>query len=161
MATTLGTNVLDKLLKTIDNLRSKLHAQYGTRPYRVYSVVRTYNDNNRQDGYFTEVSTELTPPPQVDFVSDKFEMLGSGKNSNDKILVSRISLTFSKDQLLPSGLLRNQKHYILLVDNHGENMPNRYFHITGMPTMDRDKTLGWYMYCQEIQDKSWSLNGVQ
>lgn len=158
MATILGDNVLDDLLDVVDDLRGDLHDNFGTREYRVQAIIRTYT-GNRQDGYYAEVTTELSPPPKIDFIRDEFEMNGAGKLSKDQIRITQLSLNFSKDQLLPVVGMQNVKVYFRLIDNHGENMPDRIFHLKGLPSIDRKKTVGWICYAIEIQDKDWNING--
>jgi hypothetical protein len=161
MATVLQNNILDDLLPVVDDLRSDAKSNFGTVSRRVYIVTRTYQ-GTRQDGYFSETQIELTPPPDIKHMPDnEFVMNGSGKFSKGDVLLMRISLQFSEDQLLPRNPPPNQKNYVRMVDAHGENALDRLYHIKDKPIMDRHNTIGWIMHCTEIQDRNWNINGVK
>lgn len=161
MATIKGSNVLDNcLLDIADCIRGCVNETFGTREYRVYSVVRTYT-MDRQDGYYSDNILELLPAPKVEFLSPNgFEMIGTGKTTKGSIKITELSLLYSEDQILPQNLDNNQKHFIKLVDRHGENARERYFHISNVPVMDRHKTIGWIFYATEIGLNDYTLNGI-
>jgi hypothetical protein len=149
VSSTLGTNLIDRLVPLVDTIRGKLNPAMGLRQWTVTVVRRTWPSGKRGDvsaGPAILSELELLPQPKVRFDPEKgvaYQMRGAGREEEGPILLSEISLTYSEEQLVPKGLLPGEEFFYRLTDAQGQNVPARQYVPMGPPLPDREKDIGW------------------
>lgn len=145
-----GTAVLDQdvlvdslVADVIDGLRDDLHPQFGVRPYRVYTVKRTWSGEVPGDGDATDVTTELTPQPLV--LPEKLEHRRepAGLDEAEAVWLREVSLSYTEDEITGGTLARNVEWLIKVAEAYGQGTRTRWFVIDQPPTPDRTKDMGW------------------
>lgn len=141
---TLGASLVDDLVADIDELRGELHADFGVRPFRVYTVLRSWTGEQEGEGSHFDVISEITPQPRVGFWDGyKFALTPLGTHEDGEVQISEVSLTYTYDELSGGTLGLNQQWFYVLVDAHGQGCPDRYLRINRPPFPDREKNIGW------------------
>lgn len=147
MPSTLGSNIIDILVPTLDTIRSAVHGAIGDRQYRVYLCTRTWSGSQRAQGTPTIVATEIVPAPAVEFKNGphgvSYNLQPQGKSDDGFIELKEVSLAYSEDQLCPKALAPNVEYYYRIVDGQGQNIRTRYGVPDGPPAPDREKDIGW------------------
>jgi len=90
------------LADVVDDVR-QIHADLGTRPWRVRVVKIRWSGRRRGDGDFSVTSVlELSPLPFVEGLAAKLKALAAGLNPEGDYVISEISLRYTKEQLHPT-----------------------------------------------------------
>jgi hypothetical protein len=139
---TIGTNLVDSLLGTVDDLRGSLNTDMGTRQWRVYVVRRVWSGERRGEGTSSDTLTELTPQPLVGPNDLFYTSSAAGLEEDGNVTLSEVSLTYTEDELNPSAAA-NEDVFYLLRDAHGQSIADRYFTVSEPPKPDRVNTIGW------------------
>lgn len=146
---TLGSNLVDSLLGTVDDLRGSLNTDMGTRQWRIYVVRRVWSGPRVSEGTYTDTLTELTPQPLVSS-DDRFRQSSpAGLEEDGAVTLSEVSLTYTEDELKPSPAA-NEEILYLLRDAHGQSIADRYFVLAEPPKPDRVNTIGWIMRLRQV-----------
>lgn len=155
MPSTLDSSLVDKLLSTVDALRSSLLPKFGVRQYRVKIVRRTWSGAEIGDGSFVDVEIVMDPPPKVDVGPPpgwKFDLRPQGREEDGMIKLSEISLSqYAEDDLTGGTLGSTVQFFWLLKDAHGQGVHSRAYVPAAPPTADREKTLGWVVYLRRAE----------
>lgn len=149
---TLGANLLDRLTPTVDRLRGTLNGQFGTRAFRCFTVLRTWNGEIEGDGPYEDVVAEIAPAPRVRDWSDRYHwvMTPMGTHEDGLIEVSEISLTYTYDELNPTVIDKNQQFFYVLREAHGNGSAPRVLRMSRPPFPDREKTIGWVVKLMDM-----------
>lgn len=147
---TLDPDILvDDLVETVDELRQDLADGLGTRMFRVYTVVRTWEGSRVGEGEYTDTEVEILPPPFVAQWFEEAKMLHyeqelCGINEAGYIELREVSLSYTYEDLLAHAPAEeNVQHLIKLTERHGQGQPVRYFVHSKPPMPDRDRRMGW------------------
>lgn len=152
----LGANLVDSLVPSvIDALRDGLHPAMGVRPFRVYTVLRTWSGEAIGDGVSSDVEAEITPQPRV-LAWDKngsleFNLERCGLDDSGSITLTEVSLTYTYAELTGGSLAANQQFMIRVGEAHGQLNPSRYFVHTKPPYPDREQDMGWKLWLRVVQ----------
>jgi hypothetical protein len=143
----LGSNLVDDLVPTVDALRSELHDAFGVRQYRVYTVLRTWSSGITGDGVASDVETEITPKPLVEFYPPglTYEMDQCGITEAGRVKVREISLQYAEAELVGPTLVNGQEWFIKIADAQGQAIQDRYWVLSRVPAPDRIEDIGWVM----------------
>jgi hypothetical protein len=137
-------NLIDSLVGVIDDLRGDLNAAFGTRPFRCFTVMRSWTGQEQGEGDYSDVVNELIPAPRVRFWDGyKWVMTPLGTHEDGTIRIDEVSLTYTYDDLSPQGLRLNQQFFYVLAEANGQGQANRYLKQSKPPFVDREKTIGW------------------
>lgn len=150
----LDENVLvDSLVPdVIDGLRDELNPEFGIRSYKVYRVIRTWSGTQPGDGTPTDVAGELRPQPRVKFWDGfRFQEDPSGLNSNGRVQLTEVSLSYSESDLTGNPLSLNQELLIAIGDGNGQGSTIGLFTHNQPPFVDREKDLGWVVNLIRVQ----------
>ena len=149
----MGDNLIDDLMVDVDDLRGDLNADFGTRPFQVQTIKRTWLGESGLVGdgdYRDEVNT-ITPTPRVEkWDGYKWVMLSGGFNADGTIQVSEVSLTYTWDELTGGDLQPNQQFLFRMTDAHGQMQGERMLRQSKPPYVDREKTIGWIMWLMNV-----------
>lgn len=151
---TLEDTLLDELVPDIDAIRAEINPEVGIRQYRVFTVLRTWNGEERgAPGGFEEVETELTPQPLVEAFADSMggRLLAAGLDEAGIVRLREVSLTYTTAELAGAGIERHQEWLIRLKDAYGQGEPNRDFVVKGLYP-DRLKDIGWLVTLSRASD---------
>lgn len=155
----LGSNLVDGLLGTVDDLRDSLHTEFGVRQFRVYTVQRTYTSGVIGDGDYVDVVNELTPQPLVESWLRNMSGLGQnlepcGIEESGFVTLREISLTYTEDELTGGGALAAGVDWFIRIDDgHGQDIMSRRFQVNRPPFPDRIKDIGWTMELIRMSDE--------
>ena len=149
---TLDPNVLvDSLVGVIDGLRGSLHPAFGVRPYRLYTVRRTWSGDMAGEGSFTDVEVEIAPQPRVlTWDGYDFDLTKVGVDEKGEVKVTEVSLTHTHADLVGPTLSDNEQWFIKLVEANGQGNPPRYFTHAKPPFVDREKDMGWVLWLRSV-----------
>lgn len=139
---TLGSNLYDQLATVIDDVRA-LHVDFGTRRFRVYSVVRTWSGSGVGVGSSSDVETEITPRPLVEPYRLENKLEPCGLDEDGFVWLREISMTYKEGEITGRPLTAKQQHFIVLRDGYGQAMPDRYYVVNTPPYPDVIANLGW------------------
>ena len=95
--------LVDELIGVVDEVRGTVHGALGTRPYRVYLLRRSWDGGRPGVGNFTDVETEILPPPMVRPAIDK-QLRPAGPEEEGNVVLTDISLTFTEAELYPAEI---------------------------------------------------------
>lgn len=154
-AATLGDNLLDDLLSTIDDLR-QLATDLGVRQFRVFVEQVTWSGGERGVGTPTVVSSELTPAPAVTFPPSSsaavhYEHTPAGRLEEGDALLTEVSLTYTEAELTGGTIASNVEFRYRLSDGQGQAIPDRYYVPAAPPVADREKTIGWKVQLRRVE----------
>lgn len=152
---TLNSAVLiDGLVGVIDGLRGSLHPLAGIRPYRTYTVLRTYDGRRVGEGDFSELVAELTPAPRVmaweQVSQQRYELAACGLDTVGEIALTEVSLSYTFAEIAGPTLEMNQQWIIRLTEGHGQANPPRDYVLQKPPFVDREKDMGWMMWLRHF-----------
>lgn len=147
----LDPNVLvDSLVAdVIDGLRDELHPQFGVRPFRVYTVKRTWTGADVGLGTSSDVIVELRPQPAVNSGAmlwgggTRFVQTPGGMTERGDVVLTEVSLTYTYAELVGPTLAANQQWLYKLSEANGQGKPDRYYTVAKPPSVDREKDMGW------------------
>lgn len=155
MPSILGNNLVDKLIPTVDRLRSSLFPSMGTRQYIVTIVIREWSGGEVGDGTPTFVSqTDLDPQPMVDWEGrrDKLDRrAGCGLVDAGACSISEVSLTLTESELLGLPRAMNRECYYRISDAHGQGIAPTFWVPDGTPTPDRERGIGWIVHLRRAE----------
>ena len=123
----------DDLGNIADDLRS-LHAEFGTRPYRLFSVV--YKEENGNSILISE--TEFYPRPLINFNLTE-ELMSGGKETAGTIRVSELSTKYTEYDLraiFPRFLEENEHSFLEI---QADNQPRYRLVINNIPIKNTER----------------------
>ena len=142
-ASTLGTNLVDDLVPTVDELRADLYVDFGVRQYTTSVVRREWSDTYVGRGAMRVVQKQwLVPPPEV-VLEDTHSLTPGGLQATGTATLHEVSLEYTQGQLLGEPMPNNVQHAFLVTDALGQGMQRRLFIPQDHPTTDRVKSIGW------------------
>ena len=151
----------DKLIDVVDNVRRKIHAKLGTRPWSVAIVTRRWSGEERGAGTPTVTILELDPAPRVQ-INGKDRMGPAGREAAGTVILTGVSLRYTEAELEPKIDHRTEVAY-RLTEAHGQRKKTRWCVIAGGPLARRGDTPGdgtdWYIVLNESTAMS-NLDGV-
>lgn len=152
-ATLDSTVLVDDLLGVIDDVRGDLHPALGVRQYRVFSVLRTWDGEERGVGGFAEVETEFLPQPLVEAFVDSLggRLLPAGLDEAGIVRLRELSLTYTAAEIAGPALLPHQEWLVRVRDAYGQGEPQRDFIVKGTYP-DRIKDIGWSVALSRASD---------
>ena len=146
---TLGTNLIDDLVVDVDELRADLNSDFGTRAWRVFTVLRSWSGQEQGEGDHSDVVNEISPQPLVRFRDGfKWQLTPLGTHETGEVQISEVSLTYALADLTPT-VRTNQQFFYVLREAYGQDQPDRYLRVTAPPYPDRVKGIGWILTCQD------------
>lgn len=146
----LGTNLVDSLLPTVDELRG-LNEDFGARAYRVSTVRRTWSGSIAGEGDPADVETEITPVPKVHtWGGFELDLARCGLEELGEIKLTEVSLTYTDAEITGGAIAANEEWLIKVATDHGQASPVRYFQHTRPPFVDREKTIGWVLWLRSV-----------
>jgi len=148
--------LIDDLVADIDEIRAELYPAFGINSFRVFTVLRTWAGTMVGDGDFTDVVTELSPPPRIEqWNGYKWALLSAGVHEDGEIRMSEVSLSYTAAEL--TGALetqqRNQQFFYRFADAHGQGQEERTLRLNRPPQVVRDsKTMipGWCVWLMDM-----------
>lgn len=149
---TLGTNLVDSLVSTVDDLRGSLNTAMGTRQWRVFTRQRTWSNGRVGDGSAIDVDTELTPAPRVRADNLYRQPIPAGMDEMGDIVIDQVSLTYTEAELAGGPGTAGVEWFIVLKDAQGQATADRLYQLKEPPKPDRTKTIGWVMRLQRSTD---------
>jgi hypothetical protein len=147
--------LVDGLVDDIDDLR-ELADEFGTRPFRLYTVTRSWDEGVIGEGEMSDSLEELRPPPKVDpFLDLGYRLQPCGIDEAGVVRLTEVSLAntyqdlvgHAPDQDLEPGVER----LFLLRENYGQAQPDRLFVLDRSPGPDREKTIGWVLWLRKVR----------
>lgn len=155
---TLDTSLVDKLVPTVDRLRSTLLPKMGTRAYAVSIVVRAWSGGQVGEGTVSFISQiDLDPPPLVNWEGRAFvldPMRGCGLTEVGECMLAEISLTLTEAELLGTadgGLGPARECYYRISDAHGQEIRPTFWVLAAPPTPDRERGIGWMVKLRKYE----------
>ena len=152
----LGDNLIDDLAPDIDELRTDLYADFGVTSFNFQLIKRTWLGSSglEGDGDYHDETITLEPPPKIQqWDGYKWVLLAAGYHEDGEIRVSKVSLTYTWNELTGGDLAKNQQFFYRLVDAHGQGQKDRLLRQSRPPQVIRDsKTLipGWVMWLMDM-----------
>ena len=144
------TILVDGLVPTIDDLRSTLHAQFGVRPYRVFTVSRTWTGQVVGEGSSNDTEIEILPRPRVrEWSQLEYKLQAMGRDLSGAVVVDEVSLTYSYPNLAGAGD-ECTEFFIRIDEGSGHSNPSRFYIHAKPPYVDREKSMGWVMWLRNI-----------
>lgn len=144
----------DKIIDVVDNVRRKIHAKLGTRPYKVAIVTRRWSGEERGDGSWTDSVLELDPTPHVR-ENTRDRMGPAGREATGTIVLTGVSLRYSEAELHPKVDHRTEVAY-RISEGHGQRQKTRWFVIASNPIPRRGDSPGdcsdWYILLEATSD---------
>lgn len=143
--------LLDELIPVVAELRRELHPVMGVRPYRAFTVLRTWSGATTGDGELTEVETEIDPQPRVISWGETgglhYELEQCGLAEMGEVELREVDLSYTYAELTGGDALgRNQQFRIRLKEAQGQEDATRDFINTRPPFKDREKDIGWVVW---------------
>jgi hypothetical protein len=155
----LNPNILvDSLVPMIDSLKASLYGNFGVRPFRVFAVLRSWSGQMMGEGDYTDVVTELSPPPKVErWDGYKWVMLAHGINEDGTVRMTDVSLSYTYNEI-GAGFVdqddRNQQFFFYLVDAYGQKQEPRSLKHNKPPHINRGEDsscdIGWICWLTNI-----------
>jgi hypothetical protein len=115
----------DALVGAVDEIRSLIHGELGTRPNRVWLVKRTWSGDIRGLGTATLAETEILPPPMVTYLGLRNDLRPTGRDEEGDVLLTEVSLAYSEAELYPS-VAENEEFAYRIDEAHGQARASRY-----------------------------------
>jgi len=154
---TLNPNTLidDLITDVIDGLREDLHPAFGVRPFRVYTVRRTWSGGIIGSGDPIDIETEITPQPNVEPFYDMYRTQEEcGYDVAGYVKMTEVSLTYTQSDLLAMEAPEGTQHLIKIMEAHGQGQAPKYCVHAKPPYPDRVKDMGWMMFLTVEQDEA-------
>lgn len=147
--------LVDGLVADIDDLRG-LADEFGTRPYRLFAVTRSWDGDDVGEGDSHDDLVELTPPPKVEpFLELGYKLQPCGIDEAGVVRLTEVSLSNTLQDLVgypPGGALDGGvERVFLLRENYGQAQPDRVFYLDRAPAPDREKTIGWVLWLRKVR----------
>ncbi len=131
----------DALVAPLDELRSLIHTELGTRPHRVWLVRQTWSGSEVGEGSPTRTEVEILPAPQVTYLALRAELRPAGREEEGDVLLTCVSLRYAEPELYPSTDLRTEFAY-RIDDAHGQGRASRWFIASRPPVARRGDQTG-------------------
>lgn len=131
-----SARLADALVAPMDEIRSLIHAELGTRPHRVWLVRRVWSGIEVGEGLPTETAVEILPPPQVTYLALRAELRPAGREEEGDVLLTCVSLRYAEPELYPSADARTEFAY-RIDEAHGQGRQARFFVPARPPTARR------------------------
>jgi hypothetical protein len=148
---TLGDNLVDDLVPTVDELRSDLYVSMGVSEWNVHLVKRAWSGPRVNDGVATIVSDVTMDPPPLFEDGDKWQRMPHGLDNQGRSRLLEVSLTYTDAELTGGTLQRNEEFYYRLVDARGQGRATQYYRPAGSPVVDRNKSIGWIVLLERAE----------
>lgn len=146
----IGDSLVDQFIGLADELRASAAADFGTRQWNVYAVVRRWVDGTVGEGTFVDEETLLEPPPKIEsFSSLANRLTPCGIDEAGILRMTQVSLSYTEAELGGGVRDHDAQHYFKVVDAHGQATTTRYFANRVPPYPDRIRTIGWVL---EVED---------
>ena len=147
---TLGDNLIDDLVETVDELRADLYEDFGVTQFAVYLVRRTWNGGQRNEGVASRSETLMDPTPL--FVDEnKWRLMSHGRDEVGDAALMEVSLTYTEAELSGGTIADNEEFYYKLVDLRGQGHPDQFYTVAESPTVDRERNIGWMVKLRRAQ----------
>lgn len=89
-------------------------------------------------------STEILPQPAVSFGTKADRLETAGRVDASSATLTEVSLKdYNEADLTGGTLTAGQEFYYKVTDAQGQGVATTYWVVTGTPTPDREKGLGW------------------
>lgn len=148
---TLGDNLVDDLVPTVDELRSDLYQSFGVSEWDVYMVRRSWDGARVGEGTaIYDQETLMDPPPLFDD-GERWQKMPHGRDNQGRSKLLEVSLTYTDTELTGGLLGRNEEFYYRLVDARGQDRANQYYVPAGSPVVDRNKSIGWIVELERAE----------
>ena len=148
---TLGTNLVDRLVPTVDRLRSSLYPKFGVRQLTVDLVLRTWSGTRRGEGTSSILSSVTLDPRPTIVETGGYRLMAGGVDSADRLTLTEISLRYTEGELTGRPLRENDEFYYRVRDAHGQKMKTTYYQLDGDPNPDREKNIGWSVSLKRVE----------
>jgi hypothetical protein len=134
----------------VGRVGDKVHSKFGTRPYRVFTVRRTWSGGRAGLGRKSDVATELTPRPKL-LRWLEGRLVPAGLDEDGEIVLAEVSLTLAEADLYPSNVnVAGGEEFFYRIDDgsgpnggSGQGIASRLFVPARAPEVDRDRFIGW------------------
>ena len=144
----------DALVGVVDEVRSLVHAELGTRPHRVWLVRQTWSGVMAGDGSPTRTEVELLPPPKVTYLALRADLRPAGREEEGDVLLTEVSLRYAEAELYPSTDARTSFAY-RIDEAHGQGRASRWFVPARPPTARRgdhvDDQTDWAITLRSVE----------
>lgn len=152
--------LVEEMARVIDDIRT-LHVDYGTRAYRMLSVVYRWSGDQKEVGVPVLVSErELWPRPRVNLAPVNRDMVAGGSDERGNVLVSEVSVRYTEDELTFKGLNPGEYGFFeLLIDSRDGTTVRRRLVLDDVPHKDLEKSFEW-RFSARIQDSPRNRDGT-
>jgi hypothetical protein len=116
----------DALVGVVDEVRSLIHAELGTRPNRVWLVRRSWSGPEVGEGSPTDTEVEILPPPRVTDLALRATLRPAGREEEGDVLLTEVSLRYSEAELYGPTDKRTEFRY-RIDEAHGQARKSRFF----------------------------------
>lgn len=152
VGTATGTDLVDDLVPTVDDLRDELHADFGVRQFRCYLVKAIWSGGlvgigSKRISYVKE----LIPSPKVK-LDDRHDLTPGGLQETGTATLTEISLTYTQAQLLGEPMAAGEEFFYLLTDRFTQGISRRVFIPQDHPDSDREKDIGWAVKVRRVDN---------
>lgn len=133
----MGSDLVAGLLDIADDIRG-IAQDFGTRTYRVYLVVATWDGPRRGYGETREVVTELLPVPEVVDLAMRADIRGIGRDEEGDLLLRGVSLRYTAGELYANAgdVGDLEERFYRVVDQRAIGAPPRHY-IASKPPLPR------------------------
>lgn len=154
MDATLGDNIIDGLVETIDDIRADVYAVAGVRQWSATLVRRRWTGGIPGAGVPVVVSEmTLNVPPQVmKEVGNRLQPAGLEEEGD--IVLAEVSLRYTEAELTGQPVAADEEVYWRLEDLQGQGVQRRFYTQSKPPRPTRDSNsigVGWQLYLRRIQ----------
>jgi len=126
----------DALIGAVDEIRSLVHAQLGTRRDRVWLVRETWSGTIRGEGTATLAELEILPPPKVTDLSLRRDLRPAGREDEGDVLLTEVSLRYTEAELDPS--VDDRTVFAYRIDEaHGQGRRSQFYVLAKPPVVRR------------------------
>jgi hypothetical protein len=132
----------DALVGVVDEVRSLIHAELGTRPNRVFLVRRVWSGAIAGDGSPTDTEVEILPPPRVTDLALRATLRPAGREEEGDVLLTEVSLRYAEAELYPTGLPKNVEAAYRIDEAHGQARASRWLVPASNPVARRGDHAG-------------------
>lgn len=133
----------DDLVTLVDEVRDQvIDQEVGLRLFTVQTRLRTWSGAEVGRGTATDTDTDIDPKPKVQSPSPRLVAAAPGKFEEGDRLVSRISATYTEDDLT-GGTLAAKHEFCWLIDGDP-------YRVVGKP---EKRYLEWRMHLRRMRDR--------